>query len=531
MTYSYTCYEDQLPIVHYGADTLQDQLTYVHELDGRIQSAVTALDYILDEEDNLVQQKNGLSFDYDPSQPLINILETFILHWSAYLFNFAKYVPEEHDFQRYGVRYYPSAMTPQRHYLLFSIDTMQKFKNFLDINFEWQTQHESCVAMLRQVIARSSDSIPAKWLLWPGHSEPAWKINGLQVDRRSFNHQTPSYQIPLDSRQYPILDGYKKTYQFIRAIQVDFYIYRPELHYRLKTTHTTNEEKMQYYFSTNQDAVLNDHPDEGFFDVWERQPYAPSSPSPSLIDRMWDKFTHEQWGPDATQQDIDSWGPQDTKEVELLNEAAQLWIDNDKKTDHKEDRWSDKATDGCSITHSSDSDSIPGLMEISQTYFSIFPTSDSNSTTLLNSQFQSTEVAKSQECPASQESPIYSPNPSDIDLFKQIFPEPSRTSFQDITILQPLGPTITDPEPTLTMHELRERYKFVHQHSRLLNSPDPDNALHLSGVSRDPNILMSTIVSPWDLSSAPDSFIMIETTGNTIKEEGWDSLEDRIDID
>jgi hypothetical protein len=246
---------------------------------------------------------------------------------------------------------------------------------------------------------------------------------------------------------------------------------------------------------------------------------------------MWDKFTHEQWGPDATQQDIDSWGPQDTKEVELLNEAAQLWIDNDKKTDHKEDRWSDKATDGCSITHSSDSDSIPGLMEISKTYFSIFPTSDSNSTTLLDDQFQSTEVAKNQEHPASQESPIYSPNPSDIDLFKKIFSEPSGTSFQDITILQPLEPTITDPEPTPTMHELRERYKFVHQHSRLLNSPDPDNALHLSGISRDPNILMSTIVSPWDLSSAPDSFIMIETTGNTIKEEGWDSLEDRIDID
>jgi hypothetical protein len=81
------------------------------------------------------------------------------------------------------------------------------------------------------------------------------------------------------------------------------------------------------------------------------------------------------------------------------------------------------------------------------------------------------------------------------------------------------------------MEELRERYKFVNQYSSILDSPEPDNALLLSGVSTDPNILMTAIQSPLELSPPLENFTMIDVKGNDTLEPGWDSLEDQINID
>jgi len=79
------------------------------------------------------------------------------------------------------------------------------------------------------------------------------------------------------------------------------------------------------------------------------------------------------------------------------------------------------------------------------------------------------------------------------------------------------------------MKEIRERYQFVPKYTSILDSPDSCNALQLSGVSTDPNILISTIPSPLESSPALENFIKIET--NRIEEKEWDSLDDYINID
>jgi hypothetical protein len=447
---------------------------------------------------------------------------------------------------------------------MYSLQDMESFQNYLLVAFERQAEHEACVAMLRQVISRSGDTIPAKWLLWPGHSEPAWKIKGLYVDYRQVNHQSPSYQIPFDSRQYPILENYKKRYQNIRNAQVDFYIWRPELHYRLKTSHTTNNEKLHFYISTNLDAIMNNHPDEGYFDVWERQPYAPSSPSESIIDQMWNKFIDGQWGPEATQEDIDSWGPQGTKEMDILKQAAQIWAENEKIPEPE--RWSDQATHGRSTNYSSN-DSLPGLMEISPKIPSITPNSDSETPTLVQPQInhekslQKTATVYITQTtgellfdknpdPAIKESPPYSPagddtlwnelfpepirqapSPNEVqELYNRIFPLSRKTQKQNLTSFQYNEPNTMETQRT-ELEELRERYKLVHQYTTLLDSPDSSNALHLSGVSTDPSIIISTIPSLLESTSPQEDYSMIEVTKNSIKEKGWDSLEDHITID
>ena len=419
--------------------------------------------------------------------------------------------------------------------------------------------------MLRQVISRSGDSIPAKWLLWPGHSEPAWKIRGLYVDYRQINHQSPSYQVPFDSRRYPIPENYKKRYRNIRNAQVDFYIWRSELHYRLKTSHTTNDEKMHFYLCTNLDAIMNSHPDEGYFDVWERQPYAPSSPSESIIDRMWNKFIDGQWGPEATADDIDSWGPQGEKEMDILKQAAQLWTENEKLP--SQEQWSDQASYGGNTNYSNES--LPGLMETSQEIPSDIPKSNSETPTPIPQQVNDDKsieksatvyITKNQKTgklsfyktpdPTRKESPPYSPAGDDT-LWDELFPEPPRKvqSFNEIQdlynrifppisqfhsedIIEPFpnkSPT-TEKLPT-TLEELRERYKLVHQYTSLLDSPDSNNALHLSGVSTDPNIIITTVPSPLESTSPQENYIMTEITKETIAEKEWDSLEDYITID
>ena len=208
-------------------------------------------------------------------------------------------------------------------------------------------------------------------------------------------------------------------------------------------------------------------------------------------------------------------------------------------------------------------------METSQNIPSIMPNSNSETPTLVHQQVNNNNslektttvyITKNQKTgellfdktPDStrKDSPPYSPAGDDTlwnklfpepplkaqsfneiqEIYNQIFPTPSQIHSEDI-IAPPLSQPSTTKEFPITLEELRERYKLVHKYTSLLDSPDSSNALHLSGVSTDPNNILTTVPSPLESMSPREDYSMIEITRETIEEKGWDSIEDHITID
>jgi hypothetical protein len=297
-------YPDGLPIILYGAETFHDQITYCHEMDGAIHSHVSAIDYIPEDcEDGIKKVYHGLHFGYATGTPFLFVLELFILQWTAYLFQFAKYTPDRSVFQKFGVFYSPPAVPPAEFPKVFAINSWHELSEYIREVFDIQAEHEACVAMLRQVIAQSNELVPAKWLLWPGQAEPALTTQFGPT-------------VPLNDRNLPYIPDFGEMYAHIRATQIDFYCYRPELYFRLDTSHSSNEEKLRLLISSNVAVKLNNHPDTGFFDVWERQPFFPPSPTES-VPASPDSSSKSGWGPDAMEEleeKMDNWTLDEKKE-------------------------------------------------------------------------------------------------------------------------------------------------------------------------------------------------------------------------
>ena len=139
---------DGLPLIYYGAGDLQDKVDYLEDLRGRITSEASAVEYAIDLDGYLRPCPGLLSYHGGFEGSLQDAMETFALHWSAYLVRDADKTPGPVVFADYGVPYVRAPRFPAEDPTFLVIGNFQALHYYIDEAFDRQGQREVATAML-----------------------------------------------------------------------------------------------------------------------------------------------------------------------------------------------------------------------------------------------------------------------------------------------------------------------------------------------------------------------------------------------
>jgi hypothetical protein len=166
--FPFATHSNALPLILYGADNLQQRVTYCLEAGSQIRSTTTAADYRPRQDGrSLTPVCNRMAYPYHSENTFESTFEAFIIHWTGYLCDWMLHSPPASLFARFKVIYHPPAEFPMDEMYVCGVKNMDGFRTYVQYALIRQATHEAAVHMLQQVMGQSHELIPACYLLSP----------------------------------------------------------------------------------------------------------------------------------------------------------------------------------------------------------------------------------------------------------------------------------------------------------------------------------------------------------------------------